>query len=99
MGCNACQRTKAYCEKKHALLNPNKILSAPWEIISVNLIGELPMSQGFNVIYVIVDRFSKQIHAIPTNIELTLEGMAKIYQNNIFKLHGIPRKVISDQGS
>ena len=37
------------------------------------------MSQGFNAICVIIDRFSKQIYAIPTNTELTSERMAKIY--------------------
>ena len=56
------------------------------------------MSQGFNIICIIVDRFSKQIYAILTNTELTSEGMAKIYQDNVFKLHGILQKVISDQG-
>ena len=54
------------------------------------------MSQGFNAIYVIVDHFSKQIHTIPTNTELTSEKIAKIYWDNVFKLYGIPRKVISD---
>ena len=67
MGCDACQRTKAYRERKHALLNPNEIPSASWEIILVDLIGELPISQGFNAICVIVDHFSKQIHTISTN--------------------------------
>ena len=56
------------------------------------------MSQGFNTIYIIIDHFSKQIHAIPTNTELTLEGIAKIYRDNIFKLYGIPQKVINDWG-
>ena len=98
MRCDTCQRTKAYHERKHAPLNPNEILSAPWEIISVNLIGELPMSQGFNTICIIIDHFSKQIHAIPTNTELVSKGMAKIYQDNVFKLHSIPQKVISDRG-
>ena len=56
------------------------------------------MSQGFNAIYVIIDHFSKQIHIIPTNTKLTSEGIAKIYQDNIFKLHSIPWKVISDWG-
>ena len=79
MGCDACQRTKAYCERKYTPLNPNEIPSAPWEIILVDLIEELPMSQGFNTIYIIVDHFSKQIHAIPTNTKLTSEEMAKIY--------------------
>ena len=96
MGCDACQRTKAHHERKHALLNPNEIPSASWEIISVDFIRELLMSQKFNAICIIVDHFSKQIHAIPTNTELTSEGMTKIYQDNIFKLHSIPQKVIND---
>ena len=40
-GCKACQRTKAHRERKHAPLNPNEIPSEPWEVISVDLIGEL----------------------------------------------------------
>ena len=79
MGYDTCQRTKAHYEKKHALLNLNKILLALWEIILVDLIEKLPISQEFNTIYVIVDHFSKQIHAISTNTELILERMAKIY--------------------
>ena len=96
MGYDACQRTKAHHERKHALLNPNKIPLALWEIISINLIRELPISQGFNTIYIIVNYFSKHIYIIFTNIKLILERIAKIYQNNIFKLYGILQKVISN---
>ena len=87
---DTCQRTKAHCERKHTPLNPNEIPSAPWKIILVDLIRELPISQGFNTIYVIVDHFSKQIHTIPTNTKLTSERMAKIYRDNVFKLYNIP---------
>ena len=97
-GCDTCQRTKAHRNKKHAPLNPNEIPTRPWEIISIDLIGELPESKGFNAICVIVDRFSKQIHALPTNMELTSEGLARIYRDQVFRLHGIPRKIISDRG-
>ena len=44
-----------------------------------NIIGELPESNGFNAILVIVDRFSKMIIVIPTNMELTAQGTARIY--------------------
>ena len=54
------------------------------------------MSQGLNIIYIIVNYFNKQIYAIPTNTKLTLEGIAKIYWDNIFKLHSILQKVISN---
>jgi len=46
---------------------------------------------------VIVDRFTKMIRlkAITTNI--LSEEIAKIYQDKIWKLHGIPRKILSDR--
>lgn len=69
-GCDMCQRTKTHCEKPHAPLQPNEIPKEPWEIVSVDLIGELPESSGDNAICVIVDRFTKQIHVLPTHTTL-----------------------------
>ena len=71
----------------------------PWQIVTVDLIGELPESNGYNAICVIVDRFSKQMHAIPTTTKLSAEGMAKIYRDHVFRLHGLPRKIIHDRGT
>jgi hypothetical protein len=65
-----------HCQKPKNPLHVNEVPSGPWEHISVDLIGELPESQGFNVILVIADRFSKMIIVIPTNMELTAMGMA-----------------------
>ena len=44
---------------KYTLLVLNKILLAFWEIISVDFIRELSISQEFNTIYIIIDYFSK----------------------------------------
>ncbi|KAL5525062.1 hypothetical protein ACEPAF_8931 [Sanghuangporus sanghuang] len=65
-GCDRCQRTKALRTTRAKVLHPNEVPEAPWQIVTVDLIGELPESNGFNAICVVVDRFSKQIHAIPT---------------------------------
>lgn len=62
------------------------------------MIGPLPESQGNDAIAVIVNRFTKQIIVIPTMINLTSEGMARIFRDNVFKHHGIPKKIISDRG-
>ncbi|KAL5476984.1 hypothetical protein ACEPAI_3170 [Sanghuangporus weigelae] len=97
-GCDRCQRTKALRVTKAKVLHPNEVPEAPWQIVSVDLIGELPESNGFNAICVVVDRFSKQIHAIPTTTKLTAESMAKIYRDHVFHLHGLPRKIIHDRG-
>ena len=51
-----------------------------------------------DTIVVIVDRFTKMIHLKATMINVSLEGIAKIYRDNIWKLYGIPRKILSDRG-
>ena len=79
-------------------LNPNIVPDALWEIILVDFIGPLPKSKGKNAIMIVVDQFSKMIQLFLVSTEIISQGMAKIFRNEIFKLHGIPKKVISDQG-
>src|SRR3954452_21603640 len=93
-GCDKCQRSNTHRKKASNPSNPNEIPTRPWQIISVDIIRELPKSQGFNAIFVVIDCFSKQIHVIPINISLMAEGYAWIFRDHVFKLHGIPEKVI-----
>ena len=54
-GCDTCQKVKAKTTSKTTPLHPNEIPSSPWEIISIDLIGPLPQSDGKNAILVVVD--------------------------------------------
>jgi protoheme ferro-lyase len=63
----------------------------------MDFIEGLPMSKGYNVIMVIVDRFSKYNHYIPMAHPYTATTVAKAFMENIFKLHGIPQSIVSDQ--
>ena len=47
---------------------------------------------------VIIDRFIKMVQLKATTMNVSLEGIAKIYRDDIWKLHGIPRKILSDRG-
>jgi len=51
-----------------------------------------------NTIVVIVDQFTKIIPLKATMINISSEGIAKIYRDNIWKLHGVPKKILSDRG-
>jgi transposase InsO family protein len=59
----------------------------------------LPKSGGADAILVVVDRLSKMAHFIPTNETITAKDLAKIYFDNIFKIHGLPADITSDRGS
>jgi len=97
-GCFKCQQNKVQHQRKAGELHLLEIPKGPWQEISINIIGPLPKSNGMNAIVVIVDRFTKMIRLKATTINISLEGIAKIYRDEIWKLHGIPRKILSNRG-
>ena len=50
-----------------------------------------------DAIVVIVDWFTKMIRLKATMTNISSEGIAKIYKDDIWKLHGIPRKILSNR--
>src|ERR1700709_2193988 len=98
-GCDRCKQTKIFPKKPHGPLKPNEIPTAPWQNITCDLIVDLPKSEGKDSIFVVVDRFSKQAHFIPTVKEVDSKGIAELFLQNVWKLHGTPKQVISDRGT
>jgi hypothetical protein len=60
--CPCCQQTKIPPFKPSGLMIPTQIPSCPWEHITTNMIVQLPESQGYTAILVVVDKFSKMMH-------------------------------------
>jgi len=48
---------------------------------------------------VVVDQLSKIAHYIPTTIDVNSKGIARLFLDNIFKLHGLPDSIVSDRGT
>ena len=64
----------------------------------MDFITDLPEStSGSNSVYVVVDRFSKQVHLIPLTSGTSVNACAKAYLDNIVHLHGIPLSIVSDR--
>ncbi|EJD38860.1 DNA/RNA polymerase [Auricularia subglabra TFB-10046 SS5] len=97
-GCDICQRVKPRHGPLAVPLYPNDPPARPWEVVSVDIIGPLPESHGYNTILVVVDRHTKLVIACPTHVTLTSEGAARLYLNHVFKRFGLPMKWISDRG-
>ena len=65
----------------------------------MDFITGLPESNGYNAILVVVDRLTKMAHYIPTHEDTNSEKVVRLYFHNLFRLHGLPDSIISDQGT
>ena len=70
----------------------------PWIHISMDFITDLPLSNGFDSILVVVDYFTKMGHFLATNKTCTAFQLAELLIPNLFRLHGLPDKIVSDRG-
>jgi len=79
-------------------LVPNKVPNGPWEIISTDLITQLPESISYNTICVIVDKLTKRAYFIPINNWFLFKDMVQLLYDKVYPLHGLPLQIISDRG-
>ena len=77
---------------------PNLIPEKPWMHILADFITKLPIAQGYDLILVVVDRLTKIVHFIPTTEKTSAEGLARLFRDNVWKLYGLPKSIISDRG-
>jgi len=59
---------------------------------------QLPESNSYNAIYVIVNRLTKRAHFIPINNRFSSKDMAQLLYDKVYLLHGLPLQIISDRG-
>ncbi|QRW26330.1 Retrotransposable element Tf2 protein [Rhizoctonia solani] len=96
-----CPTCQANC-RAHApviSLKPLEVLPFPFHTISYNFITGFPKSQGHDAILVVIDSFSKFGHFIPTSKKVTAKGLADLFITHVWKLHGLPVRTVSDQGT
>jgi len=98
-GYDACQHNKNHTEQPAGKLMTNSISEKPWAHILVDFITKLSLAQGYDsILVVVVDRFTKIVHFIPTTKKTLVERLARLFRDNMWKLHGLPESIISDRG-
>ena len=70
----------------------------PFKQIAMDFVGELAESEGFNAILVVTDRLTKVQYYLPAKITRTAADVANAYINESWRLHGLPRQIMSNRG-
>ncbi|GJW60557.1 putative reverse transcriptase domain-containing protein [Tanacetum coccineum] len=96
--CLTCARVKAEHQRPSGLLVQPAIPEWKWDNITMDFITKLPKSsQGFDTIWVIVDRLTKSAHFLPIRENDPLDKLARLYLNRIVARHEIPVSIICDR--
>ena len=96
--CDVCSRAKNSNHGPYGLIQISDTPTGPWMDLSVDFLTDLPVSDGFTCIMVVVDKFSKMCHLIPLLKVPDAQVTATMFMYYIFKLHGLPKSITSDQG-
>ena len=79
-------------------LKLSEVPKKPWSHLTVDFITKLPVVAGKNAVLVVCDRLSKMTHFVATTEGTSVEGLARLFWDNVWKLHGLPESVVSDRG-
>ena len=96
--CDICQRIKNRIEVIIGKLKLSKILEKPWTHLIVDFITKLPLVAGKDVILVVCNRLSKMTYFVTTTKETLAKRLARLFRNNVWKLHELPKSIVLDIG-
>ena len=95
--CDICQRMKNWIEVSVGKLMVNKVLERLWTHLIVYFIAKLLLVVGKDMILVVCNRLSKMTYFVVTTEETSVESLAMLFKDNMWKLHGLLKSVILDR--
>jgi hypothetical protein len=99
-GCAVCQQNKVHTHPVSPPLNPIKtITTLPFKQLSVDLVTDLPLSNGYDSLMVVVDHgLTKGVILVPCSKTIDANGIAQLFFEFVFKRFGLHDVLIFDRG-
>ncbi|GJS56776.1 putative reverse transcriptase domain-containing protein [Tanacetum coccineum] len=96
--CLTCAKVKAEHQRPSGLLVQPMIPEWKWDNITMDFVTKLPKSsQGYDTIWVIVDRLTKSAIFVPMRETDPMDKLARMYLKEVVTRHGIPVSIICDR--
>ena len=76
----------------------NSVPEKPWAHISADFIIKLPLAQEYDPVLVVYNQMTKMAYFVSTTEKTLAEGLVRLLRNYMWKLHGLPKSIISDRG-
>ncbi|GKB72579.1 putative reverse transcriptase domain-containing protein, partial [Tanacetum coccineum] len=96
--CLTCAKVKAEHQRPSVLLVQPDIPQWKWDNITMDFVTKLPKSsQGYDTIWVIVDRLTKSVIFVPMRETDPMEKLARMYLKEVVTRHVIPVSIICDR--
>ncbi|GKF09013.1 putative reverse transcriptase domain-containing protein, partial [Tanacetum coccineum] len=96
--CLTCAKVKPVHQRPSGLLVQPDITQWKWDNITMDFVTKLPKSsQGYDIIWVIIDRLTKSVIFVPIRETDPMEKLARIYLKEVVTRHGIPVSIICDR--
>jgi hypothetical protein len=96
--CEDCRRSTILQDKTLRLLKPLLIPERPWQHVSIDFHELLRDRNGYDTVFVNVDRLGKRVISIPCKKTITAKEAARLYITYIYRIYGPPDTIISDRG-
>ena len=96
-GCDKCQRIKNKIEVMIEKLKLSKVSKKLWTYLIVDFIMKLLVVAGKDAILVACDKLSKVIYFVATIEGTLVEGLARLFRDNMWKLHRLLESIVSDR--
>ena len=91
------QRMKNWTEEMAGKLKLSKMPKKFWMHIMVDFITKLLVVAGKDAILVVCDRLFKMTHFVATTEGTSVEGLARLFRDNVWKLYRLPESVVLDK--
>lgn len=95
--CQVCQQAKIIHAKLARLLQPLPVPKQAWHTVCLDFVEGLPKSNRYDIILVVIDKFSKYGHFIPLSHPYIAMQVVQLYLDQVYRLHGLPQQIVFDR--